>query len=365
MSQNGLRSAGLYWKAVVASALMVASCNAGESTPPKIGSAQEGKAVPSDPQGSNKPGTAHQAARKVAAKVNGEAIYESQVNAGMPKHAFAEQLQTARENKLDRLIHTMSARQFLKGQNVEVDQKDIDAEIAKLKENPPSAGCTCCRYKSLEEYLTLNCITRPELVEMCWTQLGMDKYLDAQWQKAYPSTEDVAKLLKTARPGLARKYVKAYHIFFNTSQDPDFENDSGGVEKKKMKLAEAAWARLKKGEAFAAVAKAVSEDQMNAKDGGYLGYIPADAFGKEVGKVLTKLKPGTYSEPVLSPWGVHIIKREPLADDDLLSLLKDDFKNNKADETFDQIDRTAKIERADDPSAGRPAPGRPAPTKSD
>jgi parvulin-like peptidyl-prolyl isomerase len=93
------------------------------------------------------------------------------------------------------------------------------------------------------------------------------------------------------------------------------------------------------------VAKAVSEDQMSAPDGGYLGYITPVGYGTEFTKAITQLKSGAYSKPVLTPFGVHIIKREDLTDDDVVGVLKDDFKDRKSDEMFDGLDRTTKVER--------------------
>ena len=145
--------------------------------------------------------------------------------------------------------------------------------------------------------------------------------------------------------GYEKKYTKAYHIFFNEAQDPAFKRDSAAVSEKKRKLAEEAWTRLQKGETFEAVAKAMSEDKVSAAQGGFLGFVPSDAFGKAFADALAQLAPGTCSKPVESTWGYHIIRREAMTDDDLLTILRDDFMGKKATELFDRLDNERKVEK--------------------
>jgi parvulin-like peptidyl-prolyl isomerase len=283
--------------------------------------------------------------RKVAVIINGEAVYEDDLAGGLPADAFQETLDEARMTRLDRLYRTIPLEQFLKAQKIEVTQKEIDDDIADLRKNPPAAGCMCCRYESVEQYMKLNYITPAELERMSRTQLGIRKYLEAEWQKAYPTAEARTALAKEKRPEFEKKYTKAYHIFFNAFQDPEFKKDAEAVTKKKQKLAEEAWNRLQKGEAFDAVAKAMSEDRVSSAQGGFLGYIPKDVFGKEFAAALVSLTPGTYSKPVQSTWGWHIIRRETMTDDDLLSILKDDFMGRKAADLFDKLDNERKVEQ--------------------
>jgi parvulin-like peptidyl-prolyl isomerase len=282
---------------------------------------------------------------KVALIINGEPVYEDDLTGGLPADTFQETIDEARLSRLDRLYRDIPLRQFLKAQNIEVAQKEVDDDIADLRKNPPAAGCPCCRYESLEQFMKLNYITPAELERMSRAQLGMRKFLDAEWQKAYPTAETRAALLKERRPDFEKKYTKAYHIFFNAFQDPDFKNNADAVTKKKQKLAEEAWTRLQKGETFEAVAKAMSEDRVTGAQGGFLGFVPATIFGKEFADALVHLAPGTYSKPVQSTWGWHIIRREAMTDDDLLTILKDDFMGQKATELLDRLDNERKVEQ--------------------
>jgi len=283
--------------------------------------------------------------RKVALLINGEPVYEDDLSAGLPADAFQETLDDARLSRLDRLYRDIPIQQFMKTQGIEVTQKEIDDDIADLRKNPPSAGCPCCRYESLDQYMKLNYITPAELVRMSRTQIGLRKYLEAEWQKAYPTAEARAALLMEKRPDFDKQYTKAYHIFFNVIQDPDFKRDADATSRKKQKLAETAWNRLQRGEAFEAVAKSMSEDRVSGPQGGALGLIPKDVFGKEFTDALARLTPGTYSKPIQSTWGWHIIRREEMTDDDLLSVLKDDFLGQKAADLLDRLDKERKVEQ--------------------
>lgn len=72
--------------------------------------------------------------------------------------------------------------------------------------------------------------------------------------------------------------------------------------------AQALLERLKKGEDFAALAKAESIDPGSATKGGDLGFFKRGAMVKEFDTVAFSLKPGDTSEPVKTQFGYHIIQ---------------------------------------------------------
>jgi peptidyl-prolyl cis-trans isomerase D len=81
----------------------------------------------------------------------------------------------------------------------------------------------------------------------------------------------------------------------------------GHDEAEAKALAEAALARLKKGEAFEKVATDKSEDT-SAKNGGNLGCFTKEQMVPEFSAAAFALSPGGQSELVKSPFGYHIIK---------------------------------------------------------
>ncbi len=66
--------------------------------------------------------------------------------------------------------------------------------------------------------------------------------------------------------------------------------------------------KIKKGEDFASLAKALSKDKGSAVKGGDLGFFSRGRMVPEFEKALFSLKPGEVSSPVKTRFGFHIIK---------------------------------------------------------
>ncbi len=108
---------------------------------------------------------------------------------------------------------------------------------------------------------------------------------------------------------------KASHILFRVPAS----NNSSGDEKddaedeNKVKAKEKAndiLLKIQANEDFAELAKVHSDDSGTKSRGGDLGTFPKGTMVKEFENALIKLKPGEVSQPVLSPFGYHLIKLE-------------------------------------------------------
>lgn len=66
--------------------------------------------------------------------------------------------------------------------------------------------------------------------------------------------------------------------------------------------------RLDEGEDFAAIALEASSDTISAQSGGDIGYSDGSAFPPELEEVLASLEVGQISAPVISEFGIHIVK---------------------------------------------------------
>lgn len=97
--------------------------------------------------------------------------------------------------------------------------------------------------------------------------------------------------------------VHAAHILFRVA-----ESMSEPERQEKLSRAHEAYSRLQKGEDFAEVAKIYSEDAVSAEKGGDLGWLQDGAVDAEFSKKLLALKPGEITEPILTPFGFHIVK---------------------------------------------------------
>jgi peptidyl-prolyl cis-trans isomerase C len=124
--------------------------------------------------------------------------------------------------------------------------------------------------------------------------------------KAAVTSEAMQSVYNEAVKQMAEEQeVHARHILFRVA-DANDQNASKAAEEK----AKAALARIKKGEDFATVAKALTDDPPGKQDGGDLGYFTKDQMVPEFSEVAFKLDKGQVSEPVKTAFGWHIIKVE-------------------------------------------------------
>jgi len=66
--------------------------------------------------------------------------------------------------------------------------------------------------------------------------------------------------------------------------------------------------RIGAGEEFAALADEFSDDRISAEDGGDIGYTDGSAFPEALEQALLNLEVGQTSDPVVSEFGVHLVK---------------------------------------------------------
>ena len=120
--------------------------------------------------------------------------------------------------------------------------------------------------------------------------------------------------------------VKARHILVKVDKDATAEVKDAAKAK-----AEALRKEITGGKDFATVAKASSEDVGSKAQGGELGFNERQSWVPEFADAAFKLKNGEISEPVLSPFGYHLIQAEekkpaedrtlPAATDEIATLL--------------------------------------------
>jgi len=283
-----------------------------------------------------------ESADKVAADINGIVIYEKELAYPLPPGAFESEAGKIRDLRLARLLRSRLVARFLQQEKITVATVAIEQAWAKLHANPPSAGCACCRYSSLEAFMETNYFRPDEFRAELTNELGLQQYLDRQWKLAYPAGDAGKKHLEQEKPRLQQEYGKASHIFFNVIQNPDYANDPDKVLQQAHARAEAVWQRLRKGEPFDRLVKESSDDAGSKDRGGLLGCAPLYGFqfGPAFTKTLTELQPGTYSQPIESAWGVHIIRREPMSDQDYLDILRENFENELRNKIEKQLDAT-------------------------
>lgn len=86
------------------------------------------------------------------------------------------------------------------------------------------------------------------------------------------------------------------------------ETGSGLTEEQALAQASALKARLDAGEDFGALALEASSDTVSAEEDGDIGYTDGNAFPAPLEAALTTLEVGEVSAPVVSEFGVHLVK---------------------------------------------------------
>ena len=86
------------------------------------------------------------------------------------------------------------------------------------------------------------------------------------------------------------------------------ETGAGLSEEEALSAAAALKERLEAGEDFAALALEASSDTISAEEGGDIGYTDGTAFPQALENALAAMQVGEVSDPVVSEFGVHLVK---------------------------------------------------------
>ncbi len=99
--------------------------------------------------------------------------------------------------------------------------------------------------------------------------------------------------------------------------------------------------RSEHGEDFATLAKGNSEDTGSAAGGGDLGWVNPGQLVPEFEKAMDALKPGELSQPVRSPFGLHLIqvlerRNQDISKERLEASARNQIHTRKASESYEQ-----------------------------
>ncbi len=254
----------------------------------------------------------------VAARVNGEVIKKSELDAQMAKleEQYPQMFEGAdaegrkldfQQRLLDNMINSVLIRQAAEEMGIEVTDADVQEQIDQLKSGFQTeeqfqqaleqAGMDL---DSLEDQIRDQLITQ-ELLE----QLTADVEIpDEEIEQYYEANKD--QFIEDAA-------VHVAHILFNPEDKA---------------TAEEVLAEIRAGGDFAALAKEYSQDPTSAESGGDLGW-PTTPYVPEFQAAAEELEPGEVSDLVETTFGWHIIKM----------IEKRDQRQKTLDEVREQIEQ--------------------------
>jgi peptidyl-prolyl cis-trans isomerase C len=260
------------------------------------------------------------AADPVIAKVNGAEIHQSDLN--LAEEEIGHDLPVNDDaSKRDYLVNY-------------VTDLFLVAQAAEAKKIPDSA-----EFKQRLAFLR-----NKALMETVLGQEAKDALTEPALRKIY----DDATKSASSQPE-----VHARHILFRVA-DPNDQAASKAAEDKVKDTIE----RIKKGEDFAKLATALTEDPSGKQDGGDLGYFSRDQMVPEFSEVAFSLEKGQVSAPVKTQFGWHVLKvedkrmREAPPFDKVRAEIEE-YASRKAQTDFVKklrADPKAKIERLDKPN---------------
>jgi len=112
-----------------------------------------------------------------------------------------------------------------------------------------------------------------------------------------------------------------------------------------MKKAADIVAKLRAGADFAITARKESDDQQSALEGGSLGPARPEMLPPEVAAVVRKLEPGKISDPVRTPYGVHIFTVAAPTLEEMRPMLAQQVQQKIMAETLERLQKKAKVEK--------------------
>lgn len=195
---------------------------------------------------------------------------------------------------VESLINTKLLNIYLNRQKIAVPPGKIDAELARLEQQLKTEGQDLAT-ALLENNIAIDDIRKELENRIRWSEYVQAKATDATLRRYFAENRDL----------FSGTQVRASHILLKA--DPDAP--AAEKEKVKQKLL-GIKKQIESGMSFAEAANKYSEDPANAGGaGGDLDYFTlSSGFIPEFTDVAFKLKKGTISDPVETPYGYHLIQ---------------------------------------------------------
>jgi parvulin-like peptidyl-prolyl isomerase len=209
------------------------------------------------------------------------------------------QYQTAIQQIMPQLVGTEIAKAYAQEHNITVSDKEVEQEIAKIKEQigdqARSSGQDLSDQEAYEQALKQNNITEDQLRENIRENLPVQKVQERVAGDAEPSDKEIQNYYEKNKEAQfttpEQRCVR--HILFNKDQKEKAEE----VKKE-----------LEDGGDFAKLAKENSQDPGSAANGGDLGCLGKGETVPEFEQAAFGAEQGEIVGPIKTEFGYHILK---------------------------------------------------------
>jgi peptidyl-prolyl cis-trans isomerase C len=216
---------------------------------------------------------------------------------GVPKDD--PQYQATVQQILPQLVSVEIAKAYAQEHNITVSDKEVDQELAKLKEQvgdqARSSGQDVSNQEAYEQALKQNNITEDQLREDIRENLPVQKVQERVAGDAEPSDEEIQNYYEQNNEAQfttpAQRCVR--HILFTKDQ---------------KEKAEEVKQQLEDGGDFAELAKENSEDPGSAENGGDLGCLGKGETVPEFEQAAFGAEQGEIVGPVQTEFGYHVLQ---------------------------------------------------------
>lgn len=232
----------------------------------------------------------------VVATVNGDKVTKGDLLNFLTRYPLPpmENREQIYRDAVDSLINTKILAQFLGRQNIQVPDQRVNEEISRLEQQLKAEG------QDLSTALLANGISLDDIRKEMLTRIRWNDYV-----KAKATDAELKKFAAAHKDLFSGTQVRASHILIKV--DPDAS--AAEKEKARQKLLDIK-KDIESGKIkFAEAANKYSDDPSNAGGGGGdLDYFTlSSGFIEEFTDVAFKLKKGSISDPVATPYGWHLI----------------------------------------------------------
>jgi len=287
----------------------------------------------------------------VLARVNGEkierwefdnAVKRMEARAGGP--VPPDKRDEVLRGILDQLVAYHLLAQESRARKLPILDADVDARLAEIRKSFPTA-------EAFTQGIAAQGLTLDQLKAQAKTGLEVAKIIDTEVNSKV-AVQD-AEVATYYQQNLERfkqgDSVHAAHILIGMPQNATPEQKTEAKTKAATVLK-----TIKAGGDFATLARASSQDTGSAQNGGDLGFFPKGQMTPAFESAAFKLKPGTVSALVETPFGFHIIKvmerRGPRtapfaeASGQIKEFLMQGQREQKLEQFVDQIKAKGKVE---------------------